>query len=119
MSITELKITFPTEKLNALRFFMEKKQQTPEQDLQEYLDKAYEKMVPAQVREYVESHMEQPAVQQQTQEAGLAPAGRERPARQSRRQREQTASATPNIMEVQAGAGGPGEEETPGMTMSM
>lgn len=119
MSMTELKLTFPTEKLNALRFFMEKKQQTPEQDLQEYLDKAYEKMVPAQVREYVESHMEQPAVQQPTQEAGQTPAGRGRPARQSRRQREQTISSTPNATEVQVGMEGQGEEETPGMTMSM
>ncbi len=119
MSMTELKLTFPTEKLNALRFFMEKKQQTIEQDLQEYLDKTYEKVVPAQVREYVESHMEQPPAQQDVQEEERAPVRRERPVRQNRRQREQTASETPNPLEIQAGTEGLGEEESQGMTMSM
>ena len=57
MSMTELQLSFPTEKLDALRFFMDKKQQSVEQKLQDYLDKTYEKLVPAQVREYVESRM--------------------------------------------------------------
>lgn len=88
MSTTELKLSFPTEKLEALRFFMDKKELTIEQELQDYLDKTYEKAVPAQVREYVESRMEQTPVSQETQ--GSPPA-RERPVRQSRRQREQAA----------------------------
>ncbi len=67
MSMTELKLSFTTEKLDALRFFMGKKQQDIEQELKEYLDKTYEKIVPAQVREYVESQIEQPSVQEQTQ----------------------------------------------------
>ena len=58
MSMTELNLSFPTEKLDALRFFMDKKQQSVERELQDYLDKTYEKLVPAQVREYVESRME-------------------------------------------------------------
>jgi len=33
MSTTELKILFPSERLDALRFFMEKKDQTVEQEL--------------------------------------------------------------------------------------
>jgi hypothetical protein len=48
--MTELKVNFPTEKLEALRFFISKKDQSIEQELQDYLDKTYEKMVPAQVR---------------------------------------------------------------------
>lgn len=90
MSTTELKLSFPTEKLEALRFFMDKKELTIEQELQDYLDKTYEKAVPAQVREYVESRMEQTPV---TQEPQGSPPVRERPARQSRRQREQAAES--------------------------
>ena len=122
MSTTELKVLFPSERLDALRFFMEKKEQTIEQELKDYLDKTYEKVVPTQVREYVESRMEQapqaPA-QEQASEAEQTPASRERPARQTRRQREQAAAETPPSPEAQTEAEGPDEEETPGMTMSM
>ncbi len=118
MSTTELKVLFPSERLDALRFFMEKKEQTIEQELKDYLDKTYEKVVPAQVREYVESRMNQVPAQQQTPEAEQTPA-REHPARQTRRQREQAAPETPPSPEAQTEAEGPGEEETPGMTMSM
>lgn len=117
MSMTELKLSFPTEKLDALRFFMDKKQQTVEQELQDYLDKTYEKLVPAQVREYVESRMEQaPAHQPEPEQA---PAARERPARQTRRQREQAAAEPSTAPEVQTEAEGPAEQENQGMTMSM
>lgn len=119
MSTTELKIIFPSERLDALRFFMEKKEQTIEQELKDYLDKTYEKVVPAQVREYVESRMEQAPAQEQVSEAEQTPASRERPARQTRRQREQAAAETPPSPEAQTEAEGPDEEETPGMTMSM
>ncbi|CUX31899.1 hypothetical protein BN3590_00762 [Clostridium sp. C105KSO15] len=119
MSTTELKVLFPSERLDALRFFMEKKEQTIEQELKDYLDKTYEKIVPAQVREYVESRMEQAPAQEQASEAEQTPALRERPARQTRRQREQAAPETPPSPEAQTEAESPGEEETPGMTMSM
>lgn len=58
MSTTELKIPFPTEKLDALRFFIGKKEQTIEQELEAHLDKTYERIVPAHVREYVESRVD-------------------------------------------------------------
>ena len=119
MSTTELKVLFPSERLDALRFFMEKKEQTIEQELKDYLDKTYEKVVPAQVREYVESRMEQAPAQEQASEAEQTPASRERPARQTRRQREQAAAETPPSPEAQTEAESLGEEETPGMTMSM
>ena len=118
MSMTELKVSFPTEKLNALRFFMDKKQQTVEQELKDYLDKTYEKLVPAQVREYVESRMRQ-APAQQAPEPEQAPAARERPARQTRRQREQAAAELSLAPEAQTEAEGPAEQESQGMTMSM
>ena len=113
MSMTELKVSFPTEKLEALRFFIGKKDQTIEQELQDYLDKTYEKMVPVQVREYVESRMEQAPEQHQAPEQGQPAAPRERPARQTRRQREQAAPEPVSEPE------GPAEQENQGMTMSM
>lgn len=116
MSTTELKLSFPTEKLEALRFFMDKKELTIEQELQNYLDKTYEKAVPAQVREYVESRIQQALASQETE---MTSAARERPARQTRRQREQT-PAEPQTAAHQPDA--PAEDslqETHGMSMSM
>ena len=119
MSNTELKIPFPSERLDALRFFMDKKEQTVEQELKDYLDKTYERVVPANVREYVESRMEHETLQEQTAEPEQTPAPRERQPRQSHRQREQAVAETPSIQEVQTGAEDPGEEESQGMTMHL
>lgn len=114
MSMTELNLSFPTEKMDALRFFMDKKQQSVEQKLQEYLDKTYEKLVPAQVREYVESRMEPMSAQRQE---SPAPA-RERPAHQPRRSR-QAASEAALVPETSPEPEGPEEQEGQGMTLSM
>jgi len=119
MSMTELKVSFPTEKLDALRFFMDKKQQTIEQELRDYLDKTYEKAVPAQVREYVESRAEQTPVQQQAPGAEQPPVIRERPARQTRRQREQAAAGQSAVPDTPPETEGSAEQENKGMTMSM
>jgi hypothetical protein len=119
MSMTELKVSFPTEKLDALRFFMDKKQQTIEQELQDYLDKTYEKLVPAQVREYLECRMEQTPAQQQAQEPEQASVTSERPARQTRRQREQAAAEPHTVPAAPSEAESPAEQENQGMTMSM
>lgn len=135
MNMTELKVSFAAEKLDALRFFMGKKQQAIEQELQEYLDKTYEKIVPAQVREYVESHIEQPSAQEQTptdqqvsspqqqapeQDKEKAPAAKDRPARSPRRQKEQVVTGSSFASEAQTETEGPAEqEEGQGMTMSM
>lgn len=121
MSTTELKVSFPSERLDALRFFMDKKQQTVDKELQDYLNKSYERLVPLNVREYVESRIEPEAAQEQTEESPQAPALRERQPRPSRRQRqrEQTATEAPPALEPQTESEGPAEEETQGMTMSM
>lgn len=118
MSMTELRVSFPTEKLDALRFFMDKKQQTIEQELQDYLDKTYEKLVPAQVREYVENRMDQAPAQQRAPDAEQ-PSSRERPARQTRRQREQAAAGQSAVPDAPSEAEGSAEQESQGMTMSM
>lgn len=125
MSMTELKVSFPKEKLDALRYFLDKKQQSIEQEMNDYLDKTYEKLVPAQVREYVESRMEQAPTQQQTPKQELeqtpeqAPASKERPARPTRRQREQAATEPSSSQEAPSEAESPAEQENQGMTMGM
>ena len=125
MSTTELKIPFPSERLDALRFFMEKKDQTVEQELRDYLNKTYERLVPANVREYIESRLEQASSQEQAppqeqvSEFQHTPASRERQHRTSRRQREQAAAEAPPSPEAQSEAEAPAEEEAQGMTMSM
>ncbi len=119
MSTTELKIPFPSERLDALRFFMDKKQQTVEKELQNYLDKTYERLVPLNVREYVKSRLEPETAQEQTAESQQLPAPRERQPRASRRQREQTSNETPLAPESQSESEGHDEEENQGMTMSM
>ena len=116
MSTTELKLPFPTEKLDALRFFIGKKDQTIEQELKDHLDKTYERIVPAHVREYVESRISQEQPQDQAPEAASS---RERQPRPSRRQREQAAAESPQAPEVQPEQTGSEPEENQGMTMSM
>ena len=116
MSMSELKVSFPSEKLEALRFFMDKKELTIEQELKDYLDKTYEKAVPAQVREYVESRMEQVSSPQEGQEASSA---RERPVRQNRRQREQAAAESQTELVPSETPSEDSLEETPGMTMGL
>lgn len=116
MSMSELKVSFPTEKLEALRFFMEKKELAVEQELKDYLDKTYEKAVPAQVREYVESRMEQVYAPQEAQEPSTA---RERPARQNRRQQERAAAEQQTAPLPSETPSEDSPEETPGMTMGM
>jgi hypothetical protein len=106
---------------------MDKKQQTVEKELQDYLDKAYDRLVPANVREYVESRLEQEPSQETAAEPQQAPgsgepqtpASRERQPRPSRRQREQVAPETPPAPDAQTESEAPDEEQTQGMTMSM
>ena len=121
MSNTELKILFPTEKLDALRFFMGKKDLTVEQELRETLDKTYEKFVPIHVREYVESRLGQATAQEQGPEPEAQAQHQEpqRPPRQTRRQREQAAAATPVLEALPENTAPEEESQSQGMTMSM
>lgn len=133
MRETELKMLFPTEKLEALRFFMAKKELSIEQELQDYLDKTYEKVVPANVRGYVESRLgpepaqepaPEPETQQQPEETPepeapeqQAEQQRQRQPRQSRRQQAQAAAEAVPVLDSPGEHAAPDEEESQGMSM--
>lgn len=59
MKKTSMQISFDSEKLGALRQYMFKKEVTIEPELEEVIQKLYEKHVPALVREYIESRPEE------------------------------------------------------------
>lgn len=50
--ITKLQVTFPKEKLEALRFYMGEKDLTVEGELQKYMSSIYDKYVPTATRKY-------------------------------------------------------------------
>lgn len=55
MKNAAITIQVEQEKLNAIRFYAGKKDSCIEAELEEFIDKLYEKYVPAQTREYIES----------------------------------------------------------------
>lgn len=59
MKNATLSIAFEQEKLSALRFYAGKKEADIQAELDDCLQKLYEKYVPAQTREYIESRTEQ------------------------------------------------------------
>lgn len=60
MKKATINISFEQEKLRALQFYAGKKDSTLEAELDDFMTKLYEKYVPAQTREYIES-MAEPA----------------------------------------------------------
>lgn len=51
---TILKVSFPNEKLEALKFYMSEKELTVEGELQKYVDNIYQKHVPTPTRRYLD-----------------------------------------------------------------
>jgi len=141
MKKTNLQVSFDANKLNALRFYMNKKETNVEDELQAHLDRFYEKTVPAQVREYVESQSESEAPKQeiksedsaarqelkkddkdikQDDKAGDVKSSEKQP-RQSKRQREKELAAVEQSEAQPEQIAEPEEveEENQGMSMSM
>ena len=125
---TTLQVSFPKEKLEALKFYMDEKDTTVEKELQGHIKSIYEKYVPAATRRYLDRN--DPAeglltevrveAEEQAQEI-IAPTpstrGRRRNARE---QNEETVEAIQTesseiTEEIQA----QGEDESQGMSMSM
>ena len=141
MKKTNLQVSFDADKLNALQFYMTKREVNVEDELQAHLDKLYKKTVPAQVREYVESQSESEAPKQEfkSEDSAARPELKkddndlkqdakaddgkisEKQPRQSKRQREkelttaeQSETLSEKIVESEEA-----EEENQGMSMSM
>lgn len=140
MKRINLLISFEDDKLRALRFYMEKKELNVEDELQAQLARLYEKMVPVQVREYIESQseseiqkqegkVEEDTVKQEiksegnTSEQGIKADGEkpsEKQPRQTKRQREkELVAAQPELKQEQLAETEEAEEESQGMSMSM
>lgn len=130
MKKTNIQVSFDADKLNALQFYMAKKELKVEDELLAQLDKLYEKMVPMQVREYVESQFGSEASKQEvkaednvTKQEAKADEGKssEKQPKQSKRQREKELAAAPQPEPQQEQPAGPeeAEVENQGMTMSM
>lgn len=58
MKKAAITISFEQEKLKAVQFYATKKESSLEAELDEFMQKLYEKYVPAQTREYIESMAE-------------------------------------------------------------
>ena len=54
MEKVTLQVTFPKEKLEALRFYMNEKQLTVEEELQKHIKNTYDKYVPSATRRYLD-----------------------------------------------------------------
>lgn len=59
MKKSTLQISFDSEKLGALKQYMAKKEASIETELDDVMQKLYEKHVPTPVREYIESRPEE------------------------------------------------------------
>ncbi len=141
MKKTNLQVSFDADKLNALQFYMTKKEANVEDELQAHLDKLYEKTVPVQVREYVESQSESETTKQEIKSEDSAAIQElkkddndlkqnvksddgkppERQPRQSKRQREKelAAAGQSEPQPEQNAETEEVEEQTQGMSMSM
>jgi len=125
---TTLQVSFPKEKLEALKFYMDEKDTTVEKELQGHIKSIYEKYVPAATRRYLDRNDPAEGLQtevrveaeEQAQEI-IAPTpstrGRRRNARE---QNEETVEAIQTessgiTEEIQV----QGEDESQGMSMSM
>ena len=125
---TTLQVSFPKEKLEALKFYMDEKDTTVEKELQGHIKSIYEKYVPAATRRYLDRNDPAEGLQtevrveaeEQPQEiAAPTPSTRGR-RRNAREQNEETVEAIQTesseiTEEIQA----QGEDESQGMSMSM
>lgn len=117
MEETELRVQFPDGKLDALKYFLGKKDSTVEDELRDHLDKTYEKIVPPQVREFVENHNQHAAAQQESSVTQAAEQQDHQPRQYRRHQREQATLEISPVPQPQPEGSSPAESEDQGMSM--
>lgn len=125
---TTLQVSFPKEKLEALKFYMDEKDTTVEKELQGHIKSIYEKYVPAATRRYLDRNDPAEGLQtevrveaeEQSQEI-IAPTTSTRGRRRNTREQNEEiveviqTESSEITEEIQA----QGEDESQGMSMSM
>ena len=125
---TTLQVSFPKEKLEALKFYMDEKDTTVEKELQGHIKIIYEKYVPAATRRYLDRNDPAEGLQtevrveaeEQPQEiTAPTPSTRGR-RRNAREQNEETVEVSQLVESESADENQEqGEEQSQGMSMSM
>lgn len=122
---TSIQVSFPKEKLDALKFYMDEKDTTVQKELQAHIKNIYEKYVPAAARRYLDRHdapeVNEPEVEIQSSEQSTDSAVQSTPSKgrkKSLKVQDQD-QQEPNIVNETNGLTEQAEEETQGMSMSM
>ena len=125
---TTLQVSFPKEKLEALKFYMDEKDTTVEKELQGHVKSIYEKYVPSATRRYLDRNDPAEGLQtevrveaeEQPQEiTAPTPSTRGR-RRNAREQNEETVDSNQLVESESADENQEqGEEQSQGMSMSM
>ena len=107
-----LQVTFQKEKLEALRFYMQEKNLVVEDELQNHMNKIYEKHVPVPTRRYLERNSSEQEVQPEST-TNTPTRGRKRAERAQPEQEQSEVESGGDQSQEQT------QEEDQGMTMSM
>lgn len=124
MEKVTLQVTFPKEKLDALRFYMNEKQLTVEEELQKHIKNTYDKYVPSATRRYLDRNDNSEEIAAVTNENTLETVSRNTTTRGRRRAGrsqsagEQETAETINEVEIEE-TSDQTQEQNQGMTMSM
>lgn len=112
-----LQVTFPKEKLEALRFYMNEKELTVEGELQKHMTSIYDKYVPVATRRYLDRNDNGQEIQPETTPTTTTSRGRRRTERVQSEQ-EQVATEAINSEGIEESPEQT-EAENQGMVMSM
>ena len=125
---TTLQVSFPKEKLEALKFYMDEKDTTVEKELQGHIKSIYEKYVPAATRRYLDRNDPAEGLQtevrveaeEQPQEMTAPTSSTRGRRRNAREQNEETVEVNQLVeSEIADENQEQGEEQSQGMSMSM
>ena len=125
---TTLQVSFPKEKLEALKFYMDEKDTTVEKELQGHIKSIYEKYVPAATRRYLDRNDPAEGLQtevrveadEQAQEIITPTPSTRGRRRNAREQNEETVDSNQLVESESADENQEqGEEQSQGMSMSM
>jgi hypothetical protein len=125
---TTIQVSFPKEKLEALKFYMDEKDTTVEKELQGHIKSIYEKYVPVATRRYLDRNDPAEGLQtevrveaeEQPQEMTAPTSSTRGRRRNAREQNEETVEVNQLVeSEIADENQEQGEEQSQGMSMSM